>query len=112
MSELDPREAPATGPPAGTPRKETGPAATEPRTVSASLLRPFILLATPALVIAGLYWLQAVLIPIALAMLLTFVLSPVVGALQRWMRRVPAVCVVVLVTLAGLGGIGWSSRVN
>lgn len=107
MSEFDPREAAATGPPAGTPRSETGPAATEPRTVSASLLRPFILLATPALVIAGLYWLQAVLIPIALAMLLTFLLSPVVGALQRWMGRVPAVCVVVLVTLVALGGVGW-----
>ena len=31
-----------------------------------------------ALVVAALYWLQAVLIPMALAVLLTFLLSPVV----------------------------------
>ena len=36
-----------------------------------------------ALVVVGLYWLQAVLIPLALAVLLTFLLSPVVGTLQR-----------------------------
>ena len=34
-----------------------------------------------ALVVVGLYWLQAVLIPLALAVLLTFLLSPVVGTL-------------------------------
>jgi len=33
-----------------------------------------------ALVVAALYWLQAVLIPMALAVLLTFLLSPVVGS--------------------------------
>ena len=36
-----------------------------------------------ALVVVGLYWLRAVLIPLALAVLLTFLLSPVVGTLQR-----------------------------
>ena len=36
-----------------------------------------------ALVVAGLYWLQAVLIPLALAVLLTFLLSPVVTTLHR-----------------------------
>ena len=36
-----------------------------------------------ALVVVGLYWLQAVLIPLALAVLLTFLLSPLVGTLQR-----------------------------
>ena len=47
-----------------------------------------------ALVVAGLYWLQAVLIPVALAVLLTFLLSPVVGTLQRrGLGRVPAVLV-------------------
>jgi predicted PurR-regulated permease PerM len=62
-----------------------------------------------ALVIAGLYWLQAVLIPLALAVLLTFLLSPVVGTLQRrGLGRVPAVLVTVLLTLSLLGGIGWA----
>jgi len=62
-----------------------------------------------ALVFAGLYWLQAVLIPIALAVLLTFLLSPVVGTLQRrGLGRVPAVLVTVVLTLSVLGGIGWT----
>jgi predicted PurR-regulated permease PerM len=62
-----------------------------------------------ALVVAGLYWLQAVLIPLALAVLLTFLLSPVVGTLQRrGLGRVPSVLVTVLLALSILGGIGWT----
>jgi predicted PurR-regulated permease PerM len=62
-----------------------------------------------ALVVAALYWLQAVLIPMALAVLLTFLLSPVVGILQRRrLGRVPAVLVTVLLAFSILGGIGWT----
>jgi predicted PurR-regulated permease PerM len=62
-----------------------------------------------ALVVAGLYWLQPVLIPTALAVLLTFLLSPVVGTLQRrGLGRVPSVLVTVLLALSILGGIGWT----
>mgnify|MGYP003694070883 CR=1 FL=1 len=62
-----------------------------------------------ALVVAGLYWLQAVLIPLALAVLLTFLLSPVVSTLQRrGLGRVPSVLVTVLLALSILGGIGWT----
>jgi predicted PurR-regulated permease PerM len=62
-----------------------------------------------ALVVAGLYWLQAVLIPMALAVLLTFLLSPVVGILQRrGLGRVLAVLVTVVLALSLLGGIGWT----
>jgi predicted PurR-regulated permease PerM len=62
-----------------------------------------------ALIIAGLYWLQAVLIPLALAVLLTFLLSPVVSTLQRrGLGRVPSVLVTVLLALSILGGIGWT----
>jgi predicted PurR-regulated permease PerM len=62
-----------------------------------------------ALVVAALYWLQAVLIPMALAVLLTFLLSPVVGLLQRrGLGRVPSVLVTVLLALSILGGIGWT----
>jgi predicted PurR-regulated permease PerM len=62
-----------------------------------------------ALVVAGLYWLQAVLIPMALAVLLTFLLSPVVGTLQRrGLGRVPAVLVTVVLALSVLAGIGWT----
>src|SRR5580765_202383 len=62
-----------------------------------------------ALVVAGLYWLQAVFIPLALAVLLTFLLSPVVSTLQRrGLGRVPSVLVTVLLALSILGGIGWT----
>lgn len=67
-----------------------------------------ISLATFVLIIASLYWAQAVLIPVALAILLTFLLSPVAGALE-WiaLRRLPSVMVVVVLTFSLLGGIGW-----
>jgi predicted PurR-regulated permease PerM len=62
-----------------------------------------------ALVVVGLYWLQAVLIPLALAVLLTFLLSPVVGTLQRrGLGQVPSVLVTVLLALSILGGTGWT----
>jgi predicted PurR-regulated permease PerM len=62
-----------------------------------------------ALGVVGLYWLQAVLIPLALTVLLTFFLSPVVGILERrGLGRVPAVLVTVLLALSVLGGIGWT----
>ena len=49
------------------------------------------------------------LIPIALAVLLTFLFSPVVGALQRrGLGRVPAVLVTVVLALSILGGTGWT----
>jgi predicted PurR-regulated permease PerM len=61
-----------------------------------------------ALVVAGLYWLQTVLIPVAMAILLTFFMSPVVVTLQRrGLGRVPAVLVSVVLALSVLGGIGW-----
>jgi predicted PurR-regulated permease PerM len=67
------------------------------------------IIALIALVVGGLYWLQAVLVPMALAVLLTFLLSPVVGALQRrGLGRVPAVLVTVVLALSVLGGIGWT----
>ena len=67
-----------------------------------------ISLATFVLIIGSLYWAQAVLIPVALAILLTFLLSPVAGALE-WiaLRRLPSVIVVVVLTFSLLGGIGW-----
>src|SRR5262245_34846777 len=57
-------------------------------------------------VIACLYWARAVAIPVALSLLLAFLLTPLVTALQR--RRVPAglaVTVVVLLLVAALGVI-------
>ena len=43
----------------------------------------FFLLPTVVLIIASLYWAQAVLIPIAVSILLTFLLTPVADSLER-----------------------------
>jgi len=71
-------------------------------------LNSLIAIAIFVLIIASLYWAQAVLIPVALAMLLTFLLSPVVGTLERIaLGRLPSVILVVVLTFSLLGGIGW-----
>ena len=70
-------------------------------------LKPWITFAGCVLVIAVLYWAQAVLVPIALAVLLTFVLTPAVGWLERWLGRVPAVLATVTLVFLALGLAGW-----
>jgi len=75
---------------------------------STGTLPSLIAVATFVLIIASLYWAQAILIPVALAMLLTFLLSPVAGALERIaLRRLPSVILVVVLAFSLLGGIGW-----
>jgi predicted PurR-regulated permease PerM len=70
-------------------------------------LRSLLAVAVGALVVAALYFGQDVLIPITLAVMLSFVLSPVVSMLQRLrMPRAPAVIVAVLVALGLLGAVG------
>ena len=55
----------------------------------------------------ALYFAQAVLVPITLAVMLSFGLSPVVAFLQRLrLPRAPAVIVAVLAALGVLGGMG------
>jgi predicted PurR-regulated permease PerM len=71
-------------------------------------LHSLIVIATLVLIIASLYWAQAVLIPVALAILLTFLLSPLASALERpALGRIPSVILVVVLTFTLLGGIGW-----
>src|SRR5271167_5225274 len=66
---------------------------------------PVLLLAT---VIAVLYFARAILIPVALALTLNFLLAPAVLYLHRFrLRRVPAVIIVVVFAASILGGIGW-----
>jgi len=48
-------------------------------------LKPWAGFAGSVLAVAVLYWAQAVLVPIALALLLTFLLTPLVSGLQRWL---------------------------
>lgn len=56
------------------------------------------------LVVTVLYWSQVVLVPIALAGLLTFILAPLVTRLQRRIGRIAAVIVIVTCGTAILGG--------
>jgi predicted PurR-regulated permease PerM len=67
-----------------------------------------IFLATAALVLALLYWAQAVLIPVALSLLLTFLLAPVVDWLERiYLGKIPAVIIAVFFAFSILAVMGW-----
>jgi predicted PurR-regulated permease PerM len=66
-------------------------------------------LASLFLITAALYWAKAVLIPVAFAILLAFVLSPLVLAVQRLrVGRIPAVILVVGLVFVLLGGLSWT----
>ena len=71
-------------------------------------LTPLAVSIITALVIGALYFAQAILIPFALALLLTFLLSPAVSYLQQLrMSRAAAVALVIVLTFCLLGGAGW-----
>ncbi len=70
-------------------------------------MKGWVTFAGGVLVVAVLYWAQAVLVPLALAIMLTFVLTPPVTRLQRWVGRVPAVLLVVTLLFAAVGLAGW-----
>jgi hypothetical protein len=66
---------------------------------------PIILL---ALVLAGLYVAREVLIPLAMALTLNFLLTPLVMVFERMrVRRVPAVFLVLIMASGVVGGVGW-----
>lgn len=58
-------------------------------------------------VLAVLYFGRELLIPLALAALLTFLLAPLVTKLHRWFGRVGAVLFVVLMMFCATGFVGW-----
>jgi predicted PurR-regulated permease PerM len=67
---------------------------------------------TPLIILIGtvliLYFARAILIPLALALTLNFLLTPMVMFFQRLrMGRVPAVALAMLISIALLGGVGW-----
>ena len=83
-------------PPAG---QVAPPAAPETKTL--------VGLAVTAIVVAALYLAQDVLVPITLAVMLSFVLSPLTNLLRRiGLWRAPSVVVSVLVALAVIGALG------
>jgi predicted PurR-regulated permease PerM len=74
-------------------------------------LRTWATFAGCVLVVAVLYWAQSVLVPVSLAILLTFVLTPPVIWLQRRVGRIPAVLLVVTLVFSALGlGVWGISR--
>ena len=69
---------------------------------------PLIMLGGIVLATATLYWAQKILIPVALAVLLAFVLNPIVAVVQRrGLSRVPSVILVACLSFLFLGGIGF-----
>ena len=74
---------------------------------TAQALKPWVAFAGYVLIVVVLYLAQAVLVPIALAILLTFVLTPPVSWLERWIGRVPAVLATVTLVFTVLGLAGW-----
>src|SRR6266852_5005980 len=76
-------------------------------------LRPYLIGAFAIPIIAALYWAQTVLIPVAVALLLSFLLGPPVRALQRTglgntrAGRVGSVVLVVVLVSLVLGGISY-----
>ena len=70
-------------------------------------LRVLVGLSIAALVILSLYFGRDLLMPLALALLLGFLLDPAVSRLKRWgLSRMAATLVVVAITLCMLGGMG------
>lgn len=59
-------------------------------------------------IIAGLYLGQDFLIPVSLATLITFLLSPLVTKLERWIGNVAAVIAAMGLILGGTIGLGWT----
>jgi predicted PurR-regulated permease PerM len=70
-------------------------------------LKPWLTFIGGVVVIVVLYWGQAVLVPVALAVLISFVLTPPVNWLEGWVGRVPAVLVMVTLVFISLGLAGW-----
>src|SRR6202035_5648480 len=74
---------------------------------AATTLTSLLALQVGVAVIAALYFASEVLIPITLAILLSFVLAPVVEVLRRWrLGRVPAVLLAVILALSVILAFG------
>jgi predicted PurR-regulated permease PerM len=68
----------------------------------------FMTVVSVGVVIAGLYIARDVRVPVAVALLLTFLLAPLVHRLEHLrVPRIPAVLLSVFFSFAVLGGIGW-----
>lgn len=83
-----------------------------PRAVRA-ISPAFVRLIGSVTIVAVLYFAREILVPLALALLLTFLLSPAVTRLQQWhLSRVPAVILSVFLTVLVIGGVAWTVTVQ
>ncbi len=73
---------------------------------TAALVGIWMILLT-AFVVTILYVGRQLLIPLALAAMLTFLLAPLVGYIERWIGRIAAVLIVVAMLFSVFGGAGW-----
>ena len=79
-----------------------------PSPQSAPKASRFILLASVCVVVAALYFAQDVLIPLALALLLTFLLAPVAQRVERWgVGRVASIILVAALAFGTVGVLGY-----
>jgi predicted PurR-regulated permease PerM/methylmalonyl-CoA mutase cobalamin-binding subunit len=60
-----------------------------------------------AFVVTALYFGRAVFVPLALATLITFLLSRLVNRLERWIGRIAAVLLVVIILFSVIGATSW-----
>ncbi len=77
------------------------------KTATADALVGLWTVALTAFLIATLYFARPILIPLALAALLTFLLSPLVTRIERWIGRIAAVLVVVTMIFTVTSVTGW-----
>jgi predicted PurR-regulated permease PerM len=78
------------------------------RDTTSSWQRAFLVLGSIVLIVGALYFAQSVLVPVVLAVLLTFVLNPLVCVLHRHgVHRVLAVILVVALAFAVVGAVGY-----
>lgn len=77
------------------------------KTAAADALVGLWTVALTAFLIATLYFSRPILIPLALAALFTFLLSPLVTGIERWIGRIAAVLVVVTMIFTVTSVTGW-----
>jgi predicted PurR-regulated permease PerM len=84
-----------------------------PRTNESAKPSWMLTLASIAVVIAALYLAKGLLVPLTLALLLSFLLSPVCNWLERrWLGRIPAVIVTAVMGFTVLGLVVWTAGVQ
>jgi predicted PurR-regulated permease PerM len=100
---LDEASSHRAAPSRGGPRRDSAASASPLRGV-----RSVLLMAGVLMTVGALYFSREFLVPVAVAGLLTFVLSPIVRVLERALPRPAAVVLVVVLAFAILGAFAWA----